>query len=106
MVDSARLLAMLEPMVRPAGLPAVGGGPGARVEKLPIEQRDFPSLLQEAAKSQGAAQDEAKAQGTSTKHLLAALGQPGAVENAAARKAQLGVMAEDAASDAGPANVA
>lgn len=88
MVDAARLLAMLEPTVRPAGVPGPAGSRGTD-SKLPIEQRSFESLLEEARKTEpmGVA---GKAEGKSTDKLLAALGQLGAVENAGARKAQLG----------------
>ena len=43
MTDSAVLLRMLEPAVRPVTTPA--GGAGAA--QLPLEQRDFESLLNE-----------------------------------------------------------
>jgi hypothetical protein len=94
MVDAARLLAMLEPVVRPGGLagPAALRGGG---QTLPIEQRTFESLLDESRGADTA--EPMQAAGTRDKavgNLLAALGQLGAVENAGARKVRLGPEAQ------------
>lgn len=52
MTDATRLLAMLEPAVRPGNLPGPTARLLARVESgedgLPLEQRSFESLLEEA----------------------------------------------------------
>jgi len=85
--DATRLLAMLEPTVRPAGLP----GPAMlrrNEQALPLEQRSFESLLQEAKASSGAAAGQAQTSGAADP--LASLKQLGAVENPGVRKIQLG----------------
>jgi hypothetical protein len=84
--DATRLLAMLEPMVRPAGMP----GPAAlrRSEQaLPLEQRSFESLLQEAKSAGTLPVDETQAKASADP--LAALKQLAAVENAGVWKIQL-----------------
>ena len=53
MADSAALLRMLEPAVRPVQAPGSAKGPGGRsgqsgAPHTPLEQRDFDSLLEEA----------------------------------------------------------
>jgi len=104
MADSAALLRMLEPMVRPVQAPGaqLAGGvrPGRGVSQgTPIEQRDFDSLLQEAndlAKAEptgdgSALQGTEDANGSSQKEVgmhdaLSALNQLDRVENASLRR--------------------
>jgi len=91
MGNESELLRMLEPAVRPGGLP----GPG-RPGRVPIESRDFDSLLQEAqqmnAQQEGIADEqEGSAEGVqeSVKEthggLIGRLGQVGLIENESLR---------------------
>ncbi|MCC6681704.1 MAG: hypothetical protein IT445_12455 [Phycisphaeraceae bacterium] len=85
MSDSAALLRMLEPAVRPVTTPAASGS-GARASQLPLEQRDFESLLNELQTMQQTEQTDAAAEQSRTRlNPLRSLGQLGAIENASMR---------------------
>lgn len=87
MNDSAALLRMLEPAVRP--VPSAPGG-SARAGQLPIEQRSFESLLADVQQTKGletrdagAATDAAEA--AVKANPLGALGGVCSIENASLR---------------------
>jgi len=85
MTDSAALLRLLEPAVRP-----VPTAPAGRVAQAPIEQRSFEALLDEAKSIQvtQGSDEETAAQpmdATSPTNPLRALGSCGAIENASLR---------------------
>ena len=79
MGHEAQLLRMLEPAVRPGNLPAP-----ARVPTLPVEQRDFESLLQEAAAAGEAGAAESVTEVAAGP--LAALADVGRIENPSLRE--------------------
>ncbi len=89
MTDSAALLRMLEPAVRPVATPAAPGSGGTRAAQLPLEQRNFESLLNEWQTTQQTEQteqaDAAAPPSRSKLDPLRPLGQLGAIENASMR---------------------
>jgi hypothetical protein len=92
----ADLLRMLEPVVRPGGLPQA-----SRAKAPPIEGRDFESLLAEAAAERTAEPDETDATSRSAAKSpdpLQGLTGVDRIENATLR-----ALISDAASSTGPA---
>lgn len=85
MNDSAALLRLLEPAVRP-----VPTAPASRSPQLPIEQRSFETLLNEVRQTQttGGHDDQATTDPTEAApalNPLRALGRCGAIDNASLR---------------------
>jgi hypothetical protein len=86
MSNSADLLRMLEPVVRPVGAPA----PGRSTQRLPLEEKSFEALLAEAqqqdtigdADEQGVDESEARRPKT---NLLSPLSALDAIDNASLR---------------------
>ena len=88
MSDSAALLRLLEPPVRPVGTP---GGSAVKSVAPPIEQRSFEALLAEATGGaaagavESAAEASGEADGAERGNPLRGLGGFGAIENASLR---------------------
>lgn len=106
MVNGSELLRMLEPAVRPGGLP----GP-VRQPTVPIEARSFDSLLEEARQT-GAGQQQAdegaapspvaEAAGPAPPKPMAELAQVDRIENASLRRLVGGVARQG--ESGGPTN--
>jgi len=83
MAGGMDLLRLLEPAVRPGGLPGISSTP-----KLPIESQDFDAILLEArnVSESGATAQAAEAKEIKHNDLLSALGRVDQIDNAALLK--------------------